>query len=200
MRVVFGSTVFLLVAVALFAQSPPREKLRADTPKSALIHMDPARVDPSDLPLDQIDQVQATGTPQKIADISAWRLAINGSGLTHEVSLTYEDLLAFPLVKKKVLLICPGVFAGYVEWEGVQLQVLLEKVGAATNYKSVSFQAYDGYSERFSRRDASEHLFLLAVKASGAALSAEHGYPVRLVAEDFYGGRWVKWVTKIHLD
>ena len=200
MRIALGAAVFFLSATVLFAQSPPREKLATDTPKSALINMDPARIDPSNLALDRIDQVQTTGTPQKIDDISSWRLTVKGSGLAHEASITYKDLVSLPLVKKNVLLICPGFFAGYVEWEGVPLRVLLERLGAATDYKSVSFQAYDGYSERFSRKDVMEHLFLLAVKASGTILPPEHGYPVRLVAEDFYGGRWVKWITEIHLD
>ena len=200
MRVTLGVTLLLLAAAALFAQSPPREKLAADTPKSALINMDPAKVDPSNLPLDRIDQVESTGTPPEIADISSWRLAVSGTGLAHGVSLTYEDLLSLPFVKKSVLLICPGFFAGYVAWEGVPLQVLLEKVGAAAGYKSITFKAYDGYSEKFSRKDTTQHVFLLAVKASGAALPPAHGYPVRLVAEDFYGGRWVKWITEIHVD
>ena len=31
-------------------------------------------------------------------------------------------------------------------------------------------------------------------------LCQNHGYPVRLVAEDFYGGRWVKWITEISVE
>ena len=200
MRAAFSGVVLLLLAPMIFAQSAPREKLRADTPRSALLGMDPARVDPTDLPLDPIDRVPATGTPQKTADISAWRLTIDGKAIAHETSFAYRELMALPLVRKNVLLICPGVFAGYVEWEGIPLQLLLEKAGAADGYKNISFLASDGYRERFSRQDVSQHFFLLAVKASGAPLPVEHGFPLRLVAEGFYGGRWTKWITRISLD
>jgi sulfoxide reductase catalytic subunit YedY len=190
----------MLIAFVAFAQSAVKEKLAPGTPKGSIINMDPDKVDPSDLPLDRIDQLQATGTPQKIADISAWRLAVTGRGLEHAMSLGYADLLALPLVKKKVLLICPGVFEGYLEWEGVPLSMLLEKAKARPDFTRVSFRSYDGYTEGFSREEATKHLLFLAVKVNGETLPATHGYPIRLVAEDFYGGRWVKWISEITVE
>jgi sulfoxide reductase catalytic subunit YedY len=190
----------MLIAIVSIAQSAVREKLAPNTPKYNIINMDPGKVDPSDLPLDRIDQLQATGTPQKIEDISAWRLAVKGKGLDHAMSLGYADLLALPLVRKKVLLICPGVFEGYLEWEGVPLSVLLENARARSDFTNISFKCYDGYSERFSREEATKHLLFLAVRVNGETLPAAHGYPVRLVAEDFYGGRWVKWITEIIVE
>jgi DMSO/TMAO reductase YedYZ molybdopterin-dependent catalytic subunit len=193
-------STLLLIAIVSSAQSTVKEKLAPDTPKSSIVNMDPAKVDPRDLPLDRIDQVQVTGTPQKIADISAWRLDVKGKGLGHAMSLSYADLLALPFVKKKILLICPGFFEGYLEWEGVPLSVFLDKGRARPDYTSVSFQSYDGYNEVFSREEASGHLLFLAVKVNGEPLPAAHGYPVRLVAEDFYGGRWPKWITEISVE
>ncbi|MCX7038431.1 MAG: molybdopterin-dependent oxidoreductase [Spirochaetes bacterium] len=35
---------------------------------------------------------------------------------------------------------------------------------------------------------------------NGETLPAAHGFPVRLVAEDIYGSRWVKWVTEMQVD
>ncbi len=200
MRTSVTAATLMLIAIFSFAQSAVKEKLAPDTPRGSIINMDPGKVDPSDLPLDRIDQLQATGTPQKIADISTWRLAVTGKGLEHAMSLGYADLLAFPLVKKKVLLICPGFFEGYLEWEGVPLSMLLEKAKARPDFTRVSFRSYDGYTEGFSREEATEHLLFLAVKVNGEPLPADHGYPVRLVAEDFYGGRWVKWITEISVE
>ncbi len=189
-----------LIAAACFAQAAGRERLPSDTPKNRLIGMDPAKVDPSGLPLDNVDQFHRTGTPQKISDISSWRLAVTGRGLEKDLTLGYGDLTALPMVKKKVLLICQNVFADYGEWEGVPLSELLKAAKARPDFTAVSFKAYDGYTERFSREEATKHLLFLAVKVNGQTIPPAHGYPVRLVAEDLYGNRWVKWITEIRVE
>ncbi len=189
-----------IVSAVCFAQPEGKERLPPDTLKNRLIGMDPAKVDPSGLPLDRVDQFNLTGTPQKISDISSWRLAVIGKGLEKELSLGYGDLTALPMVKKKVLLICQNVFADYGEWEGVPLSALLKIAKARPDFTAVSFRAYDGYTGRFSREEATKHLLFLAVKVNGQTLPPAHGYPVRLVAEDFYGNRWVKWVTEIRVE
>jgi DMSO/TMAO reductase YedYZ molybdopterin-dependent catalytic subunit len=199
MRTLVMATL-MLIALVSFAQSEAKEKLAPNTPRSSIIEMDPAKVDPNDLPLDRIDQLQATGTPQEITDISVWRLAVTGKGLGHAMSLSYADLRSLPTVKKRVLLICRGVFEGYLEWEGVPLSALLEKASARPDFHLVSFKSYDGYTQRFSREEATKHLLFLAVKVNGETLPATHGYPVRLVAEDFYGGRWTKWINEISVE
>ena len=58
----------MLLAIVSFAQSAVKEKLAPNTPKSSIINMDPAKVDPSDLPLDRSDNFRLRGL-QEIADI-----------------------------------------------------------------------------------------------------------------------------------
>ena len=190
----------MLIAIAANAPAQSREKLAPDTLKDRILDMDPAKVDPSDLPLDIIGQLHHTGTPQEVSDLSAWRLSLGGKGLGSPLSLSYADLAALPLVKKRVLLICPGFFADYAEWEGVPLSALLEKAKARPDFINVSFNSFDGYTGRFTREEAASHLLFLAIKVNGETLPTTHGYPVRLVAEDLYGGRWVKWIKDIHVE
>jgi sulfoxide reductase catalytic subunit YedY len=192
--------LFTTIAVALFAQSEIKIRLAPNTPKSRIVNMDPAKVDPSDLPLDRVDQLHPTGTPQKIQDISTWRLVVTGKALKRPLSLSYIDLLALPIVRKKVLLICPGVFADFVEWEGAPLSIFLERVEARSDFTTVSFTGYDGYIEKFSREEATKHQLFLATKVNGQTLTPTAGYPIRLVAEDFFGGRWVKWIKEIQVE
>jgi len=46
-----------------------------------------------------------------------------------------------------------------------------------------------------------ENLFIiLALRVNGKKLPQEHGFPVRVVAEDVYGGRWVKWLRSIQIN
>ena len=37
----------------------------------------------------------------------------------------------------------------------------------------------------------------LAHSVNGDVLPERHGYPIRVVAEDFYGADWVKYVYKV---
>jgi DMSO/TMAO reductase YedYZ molybdopterin-dependent catalytic subunit len=116
------------------------------------------------------------------------------------LSLSYANFLALPTVRKRALLICPGFFADYAEWEGVPLSGLLEMAGVRANFASVSFRSSDGYTSRFSRDETMQHFILLAVKVNGQTLQIANGYPLRLVAEGTYGGRWVKWITDITVE
>ena len=192
--------LFTIIAVMILAQPEVKKKLAPDTPKSSIASMDPAKVDPSDLPLDRIENLHPTGTPQKIEDISSWRLAVTGKALERPLSLSYADLSTFPVVKKNVLLICPDFFADYLEWEGIPLSALLRRAGTPTNFTTISFMGYDDYTERFSREEVTNHLLFLAIRVNGQRLTPIAGYPVRLVAEDFFGGRWVKWIKEIRVE
>lgn len=191
-------TVLLIMfggALASVRERPPR-----DTPMSALARKDPATIDPSDLPLGSVSDLHETGTPQVVTDLSAWRLELRGAALGSPLSLSYAELSGMPTVKKKVLLICPGFFADYVEWEGVPVETLLEKARARRDYAEMIFTSWDGYTGRVKREEAESHLVFLALRVNGETLPAAHGFPVRLVVEDIYGGRWVKWVTEVRVE
>jgi DMSO/TMAO reductase YedYZ molybdopterin-dependent catalytic subunit len=201
MRRLVTAALLLLVAVLTFAQSTGKQKLAPDTSKDSILNMDPANIDPSELPLDRVDQLHSTGTPPQSPDITTWRLKVRGKAVGKELSLSYADLLALPAVKKRVILICPGFFADYVEWEGVLLSDLLEMAKVRPDFVNVTFRSSDdSYTGRFSRDEATKHFLILAFKVNGQALPIANGYPVRLVAEDFYGGRWVKWITDITVE
>jgi sulfoxide reductase catalytic subunit YedY len=186
----------LLAVSTLFAEE--RLELAPDMKDKEIKWMHPKNIDPSQLPLDSIDELRATGSPQTI-DINSWRLEIEGKMVLNPVALRYEELMSMPMVKKKVILICPGVFVNYAEWEGVLLNDVLQKAGINDKFRKISFQAKDGYNRVFSREEFDELFLMLAVKVNGEPLPDAHGFPVRLVAGDVYGGRWVKWITKIEV-
>ena len=45
--------------------------------------------------------------------------------------------------------------------------MLLEKAKAQPDFTQVSFRSYEGYTERFSREEATKHLLFLAFKVNG---------------------------------
>ena len=119
-----------------------------------------------------------------------------------ELRLSYEELQKLPMVKKKVLLICPGFFADYAEWEGVPLRDIL-KLAQVEEYRKILFVGLDNYRAQFSQDELEGEridLLFLALRVNGETLPLEHGFPARLVAEDFYGGRWVKWIREIVVE
>ena len=177
-----------------------QERVRVDstTPYGQIIMMDPKLVDASALPLTSVESLHSTGTPQSV-DLSGWRLRVSGKGVATPLVLNYDELSKLPMVKKRVLLICPGFFYDYLEWEGVPLQALLEKAGAG-DYADVVFASVDGYRADFTKAEVQTGLIMVALKDNGVPLPRAHGFPARVVAEGIYGGRWVKYLNAITLQ
>ena len=182
-----GAAILGCIAFIASGHAEGRQKLGPSTPYNSIIMMDPKNVDPSDLPLTPVTALHATGTPQVVSEYR-WRLTVDGAGVSNPLSLTLKELDRFPTVQKRLILICPGFFYDYVEWEGVPLAALLEKAGAGDGYAKVTFTSVDGCTSTFSRGDARSYLLLIATRANGVPLPLEHGFPARLVAEDILGG------------
>ena len=175
-----------------------RVKVDSATPPGKIITMNPKFVDASALPLTSVESLHSTGTPQSV-DLSSWRLTVSGKGIITPLSLTYDELSKVPMMKKRVLLICPGFFYDYLEWEGVPLQALLEKAGVG-DYSRVVFTSIDGYKADFKKEEVQSGLLIVALKGNGVPLPPAHGFPARIVAEGVYGGRWVKYLTAITVE
>ena len=195
LMLVVGGIAALSVA-ALSTSASERIKLTTEMSEKEIARLHPKDVEPSLLPLDSIEELHTTGTPQEV-NVATWRLKVKGEKVNASLSLTYEELSQMEMIEKKVILICPGFFVDYAEWEGVPLSTIFEKAKVEEGYETITFYALDGYSSRFSREEVENNLLFLALKVNGETLPKEHGFPVRLVAEDILGGRWVKWISAI---
>ncbi len=65
---------------------------------------------------------------------------------------------------------------------------------------TVIFYAYDGYSTSLPLDYIEKNDILLAYEMNNVTLPEDRGYPFQLVAEDKWGYKWIKWVTKIELS
>lgn len=189
--------LLLVTGFVLGAGAQEKVKVDSTTPSERIIMMDPKLVDASALPLTSVESLHSTGTPQSV-DLPSWRLTVSGKDVTAPLSLTYDELSKLPMVKKRVLLICPGFFYDYLEWEGIPLQTLLEKAGAR-DYARAVFTSVDGYKGEFTKEEIQTGLIVVALRDNGVPLPRAHGFPARVVAEGIYGGRWVKYVSAITL-
>lgn len=134
--------------------------------------------------------------PERI-DVTAWRLHVAGE-VARPYTLTYDELLALPLVTQEVLLDCTSGWYTTQIWEGVPLLVVLERAGLLAGAASVTIQAVSHYKRRFALAELEG--MLLAVRVAGAPLAHGHGAPVRLVIPNRRGYDWVKWVTQIWVN
>lgn len=84
-----------------------------------------------------------------------------------------------------------------VEWGGVPARTILEKVPPARQVTHVMVWAEYGYSANLRLSDfAAEHT-LFATHRAGEPLTAEHGFPVRLVVPHLYAWKGPKWVRGV---
>ena len=165
---------------------------------SYLASSDPAEVDNSDLPVTPIDKLHVTGTAPEV-NLEDYRLALDGL-VNNPLTLTYNDVVAYPSVSEVVLLICPLTFVDNAQWTGVPVSTLLAEAGIKAGATKIAFQALDGYKKVLPLEDVQKDGVFLAYKVDGQVLPSEHGYPLRLVVKGKYGSNWVKWVTHIEVQ
>jgi DMSO/TMAO reductase YedYZ molybdopterin-dependent catalytic subunit len=136
-------------------------------------------------------------------DPETWRLSV--SGLVDEpLSLTYDELLAFPLVERFHTLQCisneiGGHLIGTAKWIGVPLPLILERAGVEPGAVEVVFRASGGYSDSHTVDVAMDESTLIAVGMNGRVLPRAHGFPARLLTLGTYGIKNPKWLTEIEV-
>jgi len=136
--------------------------------------------------------------PQHV-NMSNYRLEIGGL-VTSSQSLTYEEVKAFPGYQKVVTLHCVEGWDTKILWEGIKVNDLLKTAGVIPDANTVIFYAYDGFSTSLPLDYIEKNDILLAYGMNNVTLPEDRGYPFQLVAEDKWGYKWIKWVTKIELS
>ena len=130
---------------------------------------------------------------------STWRLAVGG---LHPFALSYQELLAEPHLHQTQTLECisnpvGGTLISTGVWQGVQLSRLLQRAGVPAGTRQVVFGCADGYSESLVLEQAMAPTTLVADRLNGAPLTAQHGFPARILVVDHYGMKNPKWLTEI---
>jgi DMSO/TMAO reductase YedYZ molybdopterin-dependent catalytic subunit len=135
--------------------------------------------------------------PQHV-DIGSYGLEITGLVVTPR-NLTYSEVLSNQKYSKVVKLYCVEGWGATILWEGVLVGDLLDSAKILPEANTVVFYAYDGYSTTLPLDYIRSNNILLAYKMNNVTLPPERGFPFQVVAEDKWGYKWAKWVTKIEL-
>jgi len=172
------------------------------TKRQSLIYKDPASLDTRNLETTNLKDFRTMGLSDHEVDLDQWRLEVTGR-VKKPQRLTYPEVLSLPSLEKKVLLICPGVFVNHGVWKGVHMKNFLEWAGVDSSVKQVTFsgpKGNDEKSERFPIGDVLSNKVFLAYEVNGQPLPRKHGFPLRIVAEGYYGDDWVKYVDTMILE
>jgi sulfoxide reductase catalytic subunit YedY len=169
------------------------------TRMETIIGKHPADLDTQHLDLTPLEEFETMGLDDHDVDLNTWQLEISGD-VQRPLKFTYSQITQMPSIEREVLLICPGVFAYHARWKGISVAKLLETAKMDTGATQVAFSGPQGTyekTERFPIEDIRSDKVFLAYSVNDIALPKKHGFPLRLVAEDYYGGDWIKYVYKV---
>jgi len=138
-------------------------------------------------------------------EASTWELRIHGM-VRHELRLTYDELVALPLVERDITLSCVsndvgGGLISNARWVGALLAPVLRRAGILPGAEQLVSRDVHGMTigtpaaAVLDGRDA-----MLAVGMNGTTLPFQHGFPVRMVVPGLYGYvSACKWVVDIEV-
>jgi DMSO/TMAO reductase YedYZ molybdopterin-dependent catalytic subunit len=158
---------------------------------------DPARLPPGQYLTEKWPVLHAGSVPD--VNLEAWDLRIWGE-VENEVRLSWVELNALPRTENTQDIHCVTRWSrfdmtfGGVHWR--ELERLVRPKGSAHFAIAHAEQGFTTNVPIASLRDESA---LLATHADSGALSAEHGYPLRLVIPGKYFWKSAKWLRGIEL-
>jgi sulfite oxidase len=151
-----------------------------------------------------------------------WKLVIDGL-VERPLTLTISDLKRFPRAELVSVLECAGNgrsfysptvagaqwrfgSVGNARWSGVRLRDVLQKAGLKPGASHLLMDGADvplGTMPDFQRTLPVEKGLhedtLLAWEMNGKPLTAQHGYPVRMIVPGWAGNSWIKWLQHIEV-
>ena len=125
-----------------------------------------------------------------------------------EIVLTYDELVAMPLIEQYVTIACVsnevgGDLVGNALWRGVRLKELLQQAGVEPEATQIVGRAVDGFTVGFPTgyAIADDREPLVAVGMNGEPLPVDHGFPARLIVPGLFGYvSATKWLTRDRAD
>ena len=139
-------------------------------------------------------------------DRETWTLKLLGL-VDREVTLTYDELVALPLIEQYVTIACVsnevgGDLVGNARWTGVALRDVLAMAGVQASADQLVGRSVDGFTAGMPVEWVMDEsrVPMIAVAMNGEPLPRPHGYPARLIIPGLYGYvSATKWLSELEL-
>jgi DMSO/TMAO reductase YedYZ molybdopterin-dependent catalytic subunit len=186
----------------------PNAPLPADLPAGADISSNDlltAGLAPIVVPNDDFYRID-TALIVPSVDRETWTLRVHGL-VDHEVTLTYAELTALPIIDQYVTIACVsnevgGDLVGNARWTGVALREVLDMAGVQSNADQLVGRSVDGFTAGMPVDWVMDpaRTPMIAVAMNGEPLPRSHGFPARLIIPGLYGYvSATKWLSELEL-
>jgi DMSO/TMAO reductase YedYZ molybdopterin-dependent catalytic subunit len=186
--------------------SPP---VAADLPPGADIataDLTAGGLTPIVVPNDQFYRIDTVLGPTPTVDRATWRLRVKGL-VDRETELTYDELIALPIIEQYVTIACVsndvgGGLVGNAKWTGVALRDVLDVAGVQPAADQLVGRSVDGWTAGMPVEWVMDQsrIPMIAVGMNDEPLPRNHGYPARLIVPGLYGYvSATKWLTELEL-
>jgi len=130
-------------------------------------------------------------------DPARWDFQVRGLVET-PLRFTWAEFNALPRIRVTSDFHCVTRWSRFDNhWEGVAFRQLLGRVKLQPRAGYVLVHAEQGFTANVPLADLDRENVLFATHHDGAPLTAEHGYPLRLIVPHLYAWKSVKWVRGI---
>ena len=130
-------------------------------------------------------------------DPKTWDFQIYGM-VDNRLKLTWAEFNALPKVQTVSDFHCVTRWSRFDNrWDGVSMQELLRRVHPKPEATHVLIHAEQGFTANVPLADLDRPEVLLATHHDGQLLTADHGYPVRLIVPHLYAWKSVKWLRSL---
>jgi len=132
-------------------------------------------------------------------DIEEYRLIVDGL-VDNKQEYKYSVLQEKEHIKKVITLNCVTGWSVKALWEGIPLKSIFKEVEVKDEANTVIFYSPDGYTTSLPFSFIMENNIMIADKINDVQLPPRQGFPFQLIAEQKYGYKWIRWITRIELS
>jgi DMSO/TMAO reductase YedYZ molybdopterin-dependent catalytic subunit len=159
---------------------------------------DPARLPPGQYFTEKWPVLHAGDVPD--VDLATWDFRVFGE-VDSEISLSFEELTRLPATEVTVDIHCVTRWSRFdTTFRGVHWRDLSSLVRPKPSARFVVAHAEQGFTANVPIAALEDENALVAWEANGEPLTAEHGWPVRLLIPSRYFWKSAKWLRAIELS
>jgi DMSO/TMAO reductase YedYZ molybdopterin-dependent catalytic subunit len=159
---------------------------------------DPARLPPGQYLTEKWPVLHAGDVPD--VDIATWTLAVSGE-VEEPLLLTFDELRALPATDVTTDIHCVTRWSRFdARFRGVHWRELARLCRPKPTARFAIAHAEHGFTANVPLTALEDDDALVVYEADGEPLTADHGYPVRLMIPTKYFWKSAKWLRSIELS